>query len=145
MELTLALHYVFDAPRDKIVWDVGHQAYAHKLITGRRDQFHTLQAKAAVICGFPQREESIYDVFSVGHSSTSISAAAGIAEARCLKGENFKVVAVIGDGSMIGGHGLRGAQLGGRPQARTSSSSSTTTRCRSRPTWAPFRPTSTRS
>ncbi len=112
VELTLALHYVFDAPRDKIVWDVGHQAYAHKLITGRRDQFHTLR-KSGGVCGFPRREESIYDVFSVGHSSTSISAAAGIAEARCLKGESFKVVAVIGDGSMSAGLAFEGLNWAG--------------------------------
>ncbi len=112
VELTLALHYVFDAPRDKIVWDVGHQAYAHKLITGRRDQFHTLR-KSGGVCGFPRREESLYDVFSVGHSSTSISASAGIAEARCLNGENFKVVAVIGDGSMTAGLAFEGLNWAG--------------------------------
>lgn len=112
VELTLALHYVFDAPRDKIIWDVGHQAYAHKLITGRREQFHTLRKRGGV-CGFPRREESIYDVFSVGHSSTSISASAGIAEARCLKGENFKVVAVIGDGSMSAGLAFEGLNWAG--------------------------------
>ena len=112
VELTLALHYVFDAPRDKIIWDVGHQAYAHKLITGRRERFHTLR-KSGGVCGFPRREESIYDVFSVGHSSTSISASAGIAEARCLKGENFKVVAVIGDGSMSAGLAFEGLNWAG--------------------------------
>ncbi|HEX7539056.1 MAG TPA: 1-deoxy-D-xylulose-5-phosphate synthase, partial [Syntrophales bacterium] len=112
VELTLALHYVFDAPRDKIIWDVGHQAYAHKLITGRREQFHTLR-KSGGVCGFPRREESIYDVFSVGHSSTSISASAGIAEARCLNGENFKVVAVIGDGSMSAGLAFEGLNWAG--------------------------------
>ncbi|HQM92107.1 MAG TPA: 1-deoxy-D-xylulose-5-phosphate synthase, partial [Syntrophales bacterium] len=112
VELTLALHYVFDAPRDKIIWDVGHQAYAHKLITGRRDTFHTLRRSGGV-CGFPRREESVYDVFSVGHSSTSISASAGIAEARCLNGENFKVVAVIGDGSMTAGMAFEGLNWAG--------------------------------
>jgi len=112
VELTLALHYVFDAPRDKIVWDVGHQAYAHKLITGRREAFHTLR-KSGGVCGFPRREESVYDVFSVGHSSTSISASAGIAEARCLNGENYKVVAVIGDGSMTAGMAFEGLNWAG--------------------------------
>ena len=112
VELTLALHYVFDAPRDKIIWDVGHQAYAHKLITGRRDRFHTLR-KSGGVCGFPRREESVYDVFSAGHSSTSISASAGIAEARCLNGENFKVVAVIGDGSMTAGMAFEGLNWAG--------------------------------
>ncbi len=112
MELTLALHYVFDAPRDKIVWDVGHQAYAHKLITGRREAFHSLR-KSGGVCGFPRREESVYDVFSVGHSSTSISASAGIAEARCLNGDNYKIVAVIGDGSMTAGMAFEGLNWAG--------------------------------
>ena len=112
VELTLALHYVFDAPRDKIVWDVGHQAYAHKLITGRREAFHTLR-KSGGVCGFPRREESVFDVFSVGHSSTSISASAGIAEARCLNGENYKIVAVIGDGSMTAGMAFEGLNWAG--------------------------------
>ena len=107
VELTLALHYVFDAPHDKIIWDVGHQAYAHKIITGRKDIFNTLRRKGGV-CGFPRREESPYDVFNVGHSSTSISAGAGIAEAKCLKGENSRVVAVIGDGSMTAGMAFEG-------------------------------------
>lgn len=102
VELTLALHYVFDTPRDRLIWDVGHQAYAHKLITGRRDLFHTLRRKDG-ISGFPKRKESPYDVFDAGHSSTSLSAASGIAEARCLKGEKHKVIAVIGDGSMTAG------------------------------------------
>jgi len=102
VELTLALHYVFDSPRDRIVWDVGHQAYAHKIITGRRDRFHTLRQKGG-ISGFVRREESPHDAFNVGHSSTSISAAAGIAEGRCLLGEHCKVIAVIGDGSMTAG------------------------------------------
>ena len=112
VELTLALHYVFDAPRDKIVWDVGHQAYAHKQITGRREAFHSLR-KSGGVCGFPRREESVYDVFSVGHSSTSISASAGIAEARCLNGESYKIVAVIGDGSMTAGMAFEGLNWAG--------------------------------
>jgi len=102
VELTLALHYVFDTPKDKLIWDVGHQAYTHKIITGRKDLFDTLRQRGG-ISGFPRREESPYDVFNTGHSGTSISAAAGIAEARRLKGEDFKVVAVIGDGSMAAG------------------------------------------
>ncbi|MFB3925952.1 MAG: 1-deoxy-D-xylulose-5-phosphate synthase [Syntrophales bacterium] len=112
VELTLAIHYVFDAPNDKIVWDVGHQAYTHKIITGRRDLFHTLRRKGG-ICGFPRREESVYDVFNVGHSSTSVSVAAGIAEARCLKGEDFKVIVVIGDGSMTAGMAFEGVNWAG--------------------------------
>jgi len=102
VEITLALHYVFDAPRDKIIWDVGHQAYAHKIITGRRDKFHTLR-KYKGISGFPRREESPYDSFNTGHSGTSISAGLGITTARSLKGDNNKVIAVIGDGSMTAG------------------------------------------
>ena len=107
VELTLALHYVFDTPRDRLVWDVGHQAYAHKIITGRKERFDTLRQKGG-ISGFPKREESPYDVFDVGHSGTSISAAAGMAEARCLKGEDFRIIAVIGDGSMSAGMAFEG-------------------------------------
>ncbi len=102
VELTLALHYVFDTPTDKLIWDVGHQAYAHKLITGRKDRFHTLRKRGG-LSGFPRRAESIYDVFGVGHSGTSISAASGLAEARCLLGERYKIIAVIGDGSLASG------------------------------------------
>ena len=107
VELTIALHYVFDTPRDKLVWDVGHQTYAHKIITGRKDKFPTLRQLGG-LSGFPKREESVYDTFNVGHSGTSISAAAGIAEARCLHGDEFKVVAVIGDGSMSAGMAFEG-------------------------------------
>lgn len=112
VELTLALHYVFNAPHDKIIWDVGHQAYAHKIITGRRDMFPTLRRRGG-LCGFPRREESPYDVFNVGHSSTSISAGTGIAEALCLKKENARVVAVIGDGSMSAGLAFEGLNWAG--------------------------------
>lgn len=101
VELTLALHYVFNTPEDKLIWDVGHQSYAHKLITGRRDRFHTLRQYQG-ISGFPKREESIYDAFDTGHSSTSISAALGITIANYLKGGTHKTIAVIGDGSMTG-------------------------------------------
>jgi len=97
VELTLAIHYVFNTPQDKLIWDVGHQAYAHKIITGRRDRFATLRQQGGV-SGFPRREESPYDVFNVGHSGTSISAAAGIAEAQCLNRQPGKVIVVIGDG-----------------------------------------------
>ena len=102
VELSIALHYVFDAPKDKIIWDVGHQAYAHKIITGRRDKFHTLR-KYKGISGFPRREESPYDSFNTGHSGTSISAGLGITTARSIKGNRHKVIAVIGDGSMTAG------------------------------------------
>lgn len=102
VELTIALHRVFTTPTDKIIWDVGHQAYAHKLLTGRRDKFGTLRTLNG-ISGFPKRHESPHDAFDVGHSSTSISAATGFAVARDLDGRKNKVVAVIGDGSMTGG------------------------------------------
>ncbi len=112
VELTLALHHVFRMPRDKILWDVGHQSYTHKLVTGRRDRFGTLRTRGG-ISGFPKRQESPYDVFDVGHSGTSISAALGIAEAMRLQGEQGKVVAVIGDGSMTAGLALEGLNQGG--------------------------------
>jgi 1-deoxy-D-xylulose-5-phosphate synthase len=107
VELTAALHYVFDFPRDKIVWDVGHQSYVHKLLTGRKDRFHTLRQYQG-ISGFPKREESPYDAFDSGHSGTSISSALGMAEARRLRGEEGKVIAVIGDGSMTAGLAFEG-------------------------------------
>ncbi|MDD2338035.1 MAG: 1-deoxy-D-xylulose-5-phosphate synthase [Geobacteraceae bacterium] len=112
VELTIALHKVFSTPDDKIVWDVGHQAYAHKLLTGRRDSFPTLR-KMGGMSGFPKRSESPHDAFGVGHSSTSISAALGIAAARDLKHESNKVVAVIGDGSMTGGLAYEGLNHAG--------------------------------
>ena len=112
VELAIALHYVFDCPRDKIVWDVGHQAYAHKLLTGRQDRFHTLRQHGG-ISGFPKRGESPYDAFDTAHSSTSISAALGIASARCLKRERNRVIAVIGDGSMTAGIAFEGLNNAG--------------------------------
>lgn len=103
VELTIALHYVFNTPVDKIVWDVGHQAYAHKILTGRRERFYT-NRKYQGISGFPKMNESVYDAFGTGHSSTSISAALGMAIASGLKGDNSKQhIAVIGDGGMTGG------------------------------------------
>ncbi len=107
VELTAALHYVFDFPRDKIVWDVGHQSYVHKLLTGRRDRFQTLRQYQG-ISGFPKRGESLYDTFDSGHSGNSISSALGMAEARRLKGEEGRVIAVIGDGSMTAGLAFEG-------------------------------------
>ena len=107
VELTTVLHYVFDFPRDKLVWDVGHQSYAHKLLTGRKDRFHTLRQYEG-ISGFPKRDESPYDAFDSGHSGTSISSALGMAEARRLKGEEGKIIAVIGDGSMTAGLAFEG-------------------------------------
>lgn len=102
IELTIALHREFDSPEDKIVWDVGHQTYAHKMLTGRQQRFATLR-KARGLSGFPKREESSHDVFNTGHSTTSISAALGIAEALRLQGKHRHVVAVIGDGALTGG------------------------------------------
>ncbi len=108
VELTVALHYVFKTPYDLLVWDVGHQAYGHKILTGRKDVFHT-NRKYNGISGFPKPSESIYDSFGVGHSSTSISAALGMAVASRLKGEkNRKIVAIIGDGAMTGGMAFEG-------------------------------------
>lgn len=112
VELTVALHYVFNSPDDKIVWDVGHQAYAHKILTGRRKSFGTLRTTGG-ISGFPKMEESPHDVFGTGHASTSISAALGIAKALKKKGSNNKAIAVIGDGSMTGGLALEALNLAG--------------------------------
>lgn len=102
VELTVALHYILNTPEDQLVWDVGHQAYGHKILTGRRDQFHTNRVYGG-LSGFPKRKESKYDTFGVGHSSTSISAALGMAVASKYKGSGIQHVAVIGDGSMTGG------------------------------------------
>ncbi|HSW64707.1 MAG TPA: 1-deoxy-D-xylulose-5-phosphate synthase [Dissulfurispiraceae bacterium] len=112
IELTIALHYVFSSPQDKIVWDVGHQSYAHKLLTGRADAFDTLR-RFGGLSGFPKRSESEHDAFGTGHSATSISAALGMAEARDLRGEEFKVVAVIGDGALTGGLAFEGLNQAG--------------------------------
>ena len=112
VELTIALHRVFSTPTDKIVWDVGHQAYAHKILTGRREPFGTLRTLNG-ISGFPKRGESPHDAFDVGHSSTSISAATGYAAARDLDGRKNKVLAVIGDGSMTGGSAYEGMNHAG--------------------------------
>lgn len=112
VELTIALHYVFNCPSDKIVWDVGHQSYAHKLITGRSKRFYTLRQYKG-ISGFPKIKESEYDAFGTGHSSTAISAALGIAKARDIKKENFKVIAVVGDGALTGGMAFEGLNQAG--------------------------------
>jgi 1-deoxy-D-xylulose-5-phosphate synthase len=112
VELTLALHYVFETPRDQIVFDTGHQSYPHKLITGRRDTFHTIRQHNG-ISGFCKREESEYDVFNAGHASTSISAALGIAVARDFRKEDYRVVAIIGDGALSGGLALEGLNQAG--------------------------------
>ncbi len=105
VELTLALHLVFDLPKDKIIWDVGHQTYTHKIITGRRDRFPTIRQRGG-LSGFTTPEESPYDIYGAGHASTALSVALGMATARELKGEDFHVVAVVGDGSLTGGVAL---------------------------------------
>lgn len=112
VEITLALHYVFDSPADKIVWDVGHQSYAHKIITGRREDFLALRTRGG-ISGFPRCEESEHDVFGTGHACTAISAALGLAVARDLKGEKYSVIGVVGDGAISGGMSLEGINHAG--------------------------------
>jgi 1-deoxy-D-xylulose-5-phosphate synthase len=117
VELTVALHYVFDTPRDKIVWDVGHQAYPHKILTGRRARIRTLRQPGG-LSGFTKRSESPHDIFGAAHSSTSISAALGIATARDLAGDDFHVVAVIGDGAMSAGMAYEAMNNAGAVNAR---------------------------
>src|SRR5450432_4663494 len=102
VELTTALHYVFDTPRDRLVWDVGHQAYPHKILTGRRDRIRTLRTGGG-LSGFTKRTESDYDPFGAAHSSTSISAGLGMAVARDFEGKNHNIICVIGDGAMSAG------------------------------------------
>lgn len=117
VELTIALHAVFNTPLDKIVWDVGHQAYVHKILTGRKDRFDSLRQKDG-ISGFPKASESEYDAFDVGHASTSISAAFGMARARDLQHENYDVVAVIGDGSLTGGMAYEALNHAGKRESK---------------------------
>ncbi len=112
VEITLALHKVFQSPTDKIIWDVGHQSYAHKIITGRKEEFRSLRYREG-ISGFPRPEESPHDAFGTGHSSTSISAALGLALARDLRGDKYSVVAVIGDGALTGGMALEALNFAG--------------------------------
>ena len=102
VELTMALHLAFDLPKDKIIWDVGHQAYTHKILSGRKDGFDDLRQFGGM-SGFPKRKESPYDAFDTGHSSTSISAGLGIAQAREILGEDYSVISIIGDGALTGG------------------------------------------
>ncbi len=113
VELTVALHKTFNCPKDSIVWDVGHQSYVHKMLTGRYDRIDTIRQKDG-LAGFPKRSESDYDAFNAGHSSTSISAAYGIAKAKQLKGDNSHTIAIIGDGSMTGGLAYEGLNNAGR-------------------------------
>ena len=114
VELTIALHYVFNTPFDRIVWDVGHQTYPHKILTGRRERMHTLRQLGG-LSGFPRRDESEYDTFGTAHSSTSISAAIGMAHAAKIKGEHRRAVAVIGDGALTGGMAFEALNHGGAP------------------------------
>ena len=117
VELTIALHYVFNTPEDRLVWDVGHQTYPHKILTGRRDRMPTLRQQGG-ISGFPRRDESEYDTFGVGHSSTSISAALGMAIAAKIKGESRHAVAIIGDGAMTAGMAFEALNNGGVEHGR---------------------------
>ncbi|MFL6664998.1 MAG: 1-deoxy-D-xylulose-5-phosphate synthase N-terminal domain-containing protein, partial [Rhizobacter sp.] len=116
VELTIALHHVFDTPHDRLVWDVGHQTYPHKILTGRRDRMSTLRQLGGV-SGFPRRDESEYDTFGTAHSSTSISAALGMAIAAKMKGERRKAVAIIGDGAMTAGMAFEALNNAGMPHA----------------------------
>jgi 1-deoxy-D-xylulose-5-phosphate synthase len=117
VELAVAMHYVFDTPNDKLVWDVGHQAYAHKILTGRRDQLNTIKQPGG-LSGFLRRKESEYDTFGAGHASTSISAALGMAVARDKKGEDFHVCALIGDSSLAGGMAMEAVNQAGHLKSR---------------------------
>lgn len=117
VELTIALHSVFDAPKDKIIWDVGHQSYVHKMLTGRKSKMDTLR-KLDGLAGFPKTNESPYDAFNTGHSSTSISVATGMARARDILNEDYKVIAVIGDGSLTGGMALEALNDAGASKAK---------------------------
>lgn len=117
VELAVAMHYVFDTPNDRLVWDVGHQAYAHKILTGRRDQLHTIKQEGG-ISGFLKRDESEYDTFGAGHASTSLSAGLGMAVARDRKGEDFHVCALIGDSSLAGGMAMEAINQAGHLKSR---------------------------
>ena len=117
VELAVAMHYVFDTPNDRLVWDVGHQAYAHKILTGRRDELHTIKQYGG-LSGFLRRDESIYDTFGAGHASTSLSAALGMAIARDTKGEDFHVCALIGDSSLAGGMAMEAINQAGHLKSR---------------------------
>lgn len=117
VELTLALHRIFDSPRDKIIWDVGHQSYVHKILTGRAGSFETLRQKNG-LSGFPKTAESVHDIFDTGHASNSLSVAAGLARARDMAGDNYHVVAVIGDGALTGGLAYEGLNNIGGAKSR---------------------------
>ena len=118
VELTVALHYCYNSPADKMIFDVGHQAYVHKVLTGRMDRFDTLRQHNG-LCGFVKRNESEHDVWEAGHSSTSLSAAMGMALARDLKGEDNQVIAMIGDGALTGGMAFEALNHIGHEQEKT--------------------------
>ena len=115
----MALHYVFDSPTDRIVWDVGHQAYAHKLLTGRRDRFRTIRTEGG-LAGFPERDESEHDAFGVGHASTAVSAGWAWSRASTTSARPGKVVAVVGDGALTGGVAFEGLNQAGYLQRNSS-------------------------
>src|SRR5437870_5812173 len=117
IELAVAMHYAFDTPRDRLVWDVGHQAYAHKILTGRRDQLASIKQYGG-LSGFLRRDESEYDTFGAGHASTSLSAALGMAIARDHKSEDYNVVALIGDASLAGGMAMEAVNQAGHLKTR---------------------------
>ena len=117
VELTTAIHYIFDTPRDRLIWDVGHQAYPHKILTGRRDRIRTLRTGGG-LSGFTKRTESDYDPFGAAHSSTSISAGLGMAVARDLSGGKNNVIAVIGDGAMSAGMAYEAMNNAGNPKRK---------------------------
>src|SRR6056297_2484167 len=117
VELTLAVHHVFDSPKDKIIWDVGHQSYVHKIITGRKEDFENLRQFGGM-SGFPKRRESVHDSFETGHSSTSLSAAMGLSSARDLDGRSFQVIPIIGDGSLTAGMAYEALNHIGHEQKR---------------------------
>src|SRR5918992_21485 len=117
VELAVALHYAFDTPRDRLVWDVGHQAYAHKILTGRREQLPTIKQYGG-LSGFLRRDESEFDTFGAGHASTSLSAALGMAIARDRKGDDYHVVALIGDASLAGGMAMEAINQAGHLKTR---------------------------
>ena len=116
VELTVALHYVYDAPNDRLVWDVGHQAYPHKILTGRREKMTSIRHKGG-LAAFPTRSESEYDTFGVGHSSTSISAALGMSLANRISRQSHKIAAIIGDGALTAGMAFEALNHAGHEQA----------------------------
>ena len=137
VELTVAIHRVFDTSRDRLVFDVGHQCYTHKMLTGRREAMDTLRQYGG-IAGFPKPAESVHDAFIAGHASNSVAVALGMAQARTVLGEDYKVLAVIGDGALTGGLAYEGLSSAGGASS-SCWSFSTTTECPSPPMWARWR------